>query len=44
MVLSRILKRMVIAFKKGCLFFIFIFILLCYWIKQAEIGKNCGKH
>ena len=36
MVLSRILKKMVI--------FDIPFILICNWIKQAEIVKNCGKH
>ena len=44
MVLSRILKEMVIAFKKGWLFFDNPFILICNWIKQAETVKNCGKH
>ena len=43
MVLSRILKKMVIAFKKGVIFDN-PFILICNWIKQAEIVKNRGKH
>ena len=44
MVLSRILKKMVIAFKKEWLIFYIPFIVICNWIKQAEIVKNCGKH
>ena len=44
MVLSRILKKMVIAFKKRMVIFYNPFILICYWIKQAEIVKTCGKH
>ena len=44
MVSSRILKKMVIAFKKRIVIFDFPFILICNWIKQAEIVKNCGKH
>ena len=44
MVLSQILKKMVIAFKKRMVIFVIPFILLCNWIKQAEIVKNCGKH
>ena len=34
---------MVIAFKKDGYFYI-PFILICNWIKQAEIVKTCGKH
>ena len=44
MVLSGNIKKMVIAFKKGCLFFDIPFILIWNWIKLAEIVKNCGKH
>ena len=44
MVLSRILKKMVIAFKKRMVIFDNPFILIYNWIKQAEIVKNCGKH
>ena len=44
MVLSRILKQMVIAFKKMIVIFDNPFILICNWIKQAEIVKNRGKH
>ena len=32
---------MVIAFKKGWLFFDIPFILMCNWIKRAEIVKDC---
>ena len=44
LVLSRILKKMVIAFKKRMVIFDFPFILICNWIKQAEIVKTYGKH
>ena len=44
MVLSRILKKMVIAFKKRMVIFSIPFILICNWIKQAEIVKKGGKH
>ena len=45
MVLSRILKKkMVIAFKKRMVISYIPFILICNWIKQAEIVKRCGKH
>ena len=43
MVLSRILKKMDIAFKKGWLFLYSFYPYICNWIKQAEIVKNCGK-
>ena len=43
-VLSRILKKMVIAFKKRMVIFDIPFILICSLIKQAENFKNCGKH
>ena len=43
MVLSQILKKMVIAFKKRVICYI-PFILICNWRKQAEIVKNCCKH
>ena len=44
MVLSRILKKMVIDLKKRMVIFDIPFILICNWMKQAEIVKNCGKH
>ena len=44
MVLSRTLKKMVIDFEKRMVISDIPFILICNWIKQAEIVKNGGKH
>ena len=44
MVLSRILKKDGYCFSKRMVIFYIPFILICNWIKQAEIVKNCGKH
>ena len=44
MVLPQILKKMLIAFKKRMVIIDIPFILICNWIKQAEIVKNCSKH
>ena len=44
MVLSRILKKKWLLLLKNDVFFYIPFILICNWIKQAEIVKKCGKH
>ena len=44
MVLSRILKKDGYCFQKRMVIFDIPLILICNWIKQAEIVKNCGKH
>ena len=44
MVLSRILKKRWLLILKRVVIFDIPFILICNWIKQAEIVKNCGKH
>ena len=43
MVLSRILKKWLLLLKRMVISDI-PFILMCNWIKQAEIVKNCCKH
>ena len=44
MVLSRIFKKKWLLLLKRMVIFDIPFILMCNWIKQAEIVKNCGKH